>query len=71
MPYFLAKSIPNEKCGVLPSHYLQQWVVLLPNAVPYILHTKFSDHYHGTTVTKTADVVQCTFSCTMMITMHH
>ena len=71
VPYFLAKNVPNEK--VVCSHpcYLQQWVVLLPYVVHYMPHTKYSGHYLGIVVTKTADVVQCTSFCTMMITMHH
>ena len=70
LPYFLAKNVPNEK--VVCSHpLLTWWVVLLPYVVPYMLHTKYSVHYLGIMVTKTADVVQCTSFCTMTITMHH
>ena len=70
VPYFLAKNVPNERV-VCSIQYLQWWVALLPYVVLYRLHIRYSGHYPGTVVTKTADVAQCISFSTMMTTMHH
>ena len=56
IPYYLARSIPNEK--VVCSHpLLQHWVVPLPYVVQYMLLTNCSDHCQGTVDIKTVDAV--------------
>ena len=70
VPYFLAKNVPNEK--VVCSHPL---LTVVGSAIAicgaYMLHIRYSGHYPGTAVIKTADVAQCISFSTMMTTMHH